>query len=350
MLFGPRRFVLGLSLVAALVAGMGCSRKPDDNQIVQTIRAQVQKDAAIGGQINVESTQGVVTLSGHVASDAARLLASREAAEAPGVKQVLNNLTVDVAAPAAAPQPEPRKAEKPVQSEPRRRRAPQRAVVARAPEPPPMAAPAAPAPQPSATPAAAPALPPPPPPPAPAKVTVPAGTVLSVRLIDSLDSSRNRLGDTFRASLDAPIRLNGEVVIPAGADVEGRVVEASNAGAYTGRSQLALQLTKLTAHGEVYSLQTEEYGRSGGARGKGTAETIGAGAALGAIIGGIAGGGKGAAIGGMAGAGAGGVARAANKGEKITFPSETVLTFTLTQPLTISPPKDSHDYRQAMER
>ena len=70
-------------------------------------------------------------------------------------------------------------------------------------------------------------------------------------------------------------------------------------------------------------------------RSKGTAETVGAGAGLGAIIGGIAGGGKGAAIGAIAGAGAGGVARAAKKAEKITFPSETVLSFRLEEPLTV---------------
>ena len=115
------------------------------------------------------------------------------------------------------------------------------------------------------------------PPPAPVKHMLPAGTVLTVRLIDSLDSSKNRSGETFRASLDSPIRENGEVVVPAGMEVEGRIVEASNAGRYSGHSELQLELTKLISRGEVYSLHTEEFGRAEQGRGKGTAETVGAG-------------------------------------------------------------------------
>jgi hypothetical protein len=161
--------------------------------------------------------------------------------------------------------------------------------------------------------------------------------VLSVRLIDPLDSSKNRSGDTFRASLDSPIRENGEVIVPAGVEVEGRIVDASNAGRYEGHSELQLELTKLISRGEVYSLHTEQFGREDKGRGKGTAETVGAGAVIGAIIGGIAGGGKGAAIGTISGAGAGGVARAAGKPKPVEFPSETVLSFRLQDPVTVGP-------------
>jgi hypothetical protein len=132
------------------------------------------------------------------------------------------------------------------------------------------------------------------------------------------------------------VRLDGQVVIPSGLDVEGRIVDASQGGRFAGHSTLALQLTKLTARGEAYPLETNNYEKETGNRGKGTAETVGGGGVLGAIIGGLAGGGKGAAIGGLAGAGAGGVARGVKGAQHVTFPSETVLTFTLQQPLIVN--------------
>ena len=168
------------------------------------------------------------------------------------------------------------------------------------------------------------------------KYTIPAGKTIAIRLIDALDSTKNKEGDTFRATLQSPIRIDGEVAVPSGADVEGRVVDVANAGRFTGHAELKLSLTKLTSHGHVYPLNTEDYDSSGGGRGKGTAETVGGGAALGAIIGAIAGGGKGAGVGTLAGAGAGGVARGVKKGKGITFPSETVLTFKLTDPVTVT--------------
>jgi hypothetical protein len=167
------------------------------------------------------------------------------------------------------------------------------------------------------------------------KYTIPAGTAISVRLIDSLDSGRNKVGDTFRATLNTPVRADGEVVIPAGVNVEGRVVDASNAGRFSGHSELKLELTKLTSHGSVYPLQTQTYDRADQGRGKGTAETVGGGAAIGAIIGAIAGGGRGAAIGTIAGAGAGGAARGVKSAPRVVLPSETVLSFQLQEPLTV---------------
>jgi len=333
-------------LVAASAVAVSCSRKVDDTQVAQSIQSQIQKDTAISGQVTVQSADGVVTLSGQVPNDAARVLAAREAAEAPGVKQVINNLIVT---PSAAMPPASTEAAAPpgnsVASQPSRRSARERREAHPAhqetmsentppaqPEPPPSPAPAA---APPPEPAPAETEPPLPPPPSPVKYAIPAGTAISVRLIDALDSSRNKVGDTFRATLNAPIRVDGEVVVPSGADVEGRVVDASNAGRFSGHAELKLELTKLTFHGHVYPLNTEDYQRTSAGRGKGTAETVGGGAALGAIIGAIAGGGKGAAIGGLAGAGAGGAARGVMKGKAITFPSETVLSFKLQEPVTV---------------
>ncbi len=336
-----RALVLTLTL-AFLTVGIGCSSKPDDTQISQTIQFRIHKDSAIAGDVSVETAGGVVTLKGQVSNDASRELAARDASGIPGVKMIVNNLTVapPITAESIAP-PTPAMPAKPVvKVQPKRavQNLPRKEVAATKPQPEPVAVAPAPA-APPATTAAAPMYPPPPsyppPPPTPTKYTIPAGTPLSVRLIDSLDSSKNRVGDTFRASLDAPIRLDGEVVIPAGIDLEGRLIEVSDAGKYTGHPELRLELTKLMAQGETYALRTDEYSRSEGGRGKGTAGTIGTGAGLGAIIGGIAGGGKGAAIGAIAGAGAGGVVRGAEKAPKILLPSETVLSFNLQQSVTV---------------
>jgi len=328
-----------------LVAAIGCSSKPDDSQISQNVMLQIQKDAAIIGDVAVATADGVVTLTGNAPNNAARELAARDASGVAGVRTVVNNMTVGAPVTAeSAPRPARVQPNKPAAMEPKHKvRRPSQEVAAAeppqpapatfepAPEPPPMAPVAPPPPPPPPAPPLS-----PPPPPAPAKYTIPAGTALSVRLIDPVDTSRNHVGDTFRGSLSAPIRLNGDVLVPAGSDVEGRITEISSAGKFTGHPEIALALSKLTFRGETYALQTDEYSRTESGRGKGTAETVGGGSALGAIIGALAGGGKGAAIGAVAGAGAGGVARAAEKTPKISLPSESVLSFSLQQPLTVT--------------
>jgi hypothetical protein len=194
---------------------------------------------------------------------------------------------------------------------------------------------------------AAPATPPPPPP--PQKVTVPAGTTLAVRLVDAIDSERNQTGETFRATLNSPLSVEGDIAIPSGYDVEGHMVEVKSAGKFAGQSSLVLQLDRISVGGKSYSIQTDQYKRQGSSRGKNTAEKVGAGAAIGAIIGGIAGGGKGAAIGAAAGGGLGGGVQAATKGQQIKLPSETVLNFTLQSPLTVVPAQGPDSHRHRME-
>ena len=90
-------------------------------------------------------------------------------------------------------------------------------------------------------------------------------------------------------------------------------------------------------NGRRYSLHTSQYSREGSSRGKNTAEKVGGGAVLGTIIGAIAGGGKGAAIGGVVGAGAGGGVQAASKAPQIHVPTESLLSFTLENPITVTP-------------
>lgn len=176
-------------------------------------------------------------------------------------------------------------------------------------------------------------------PPAPPKpVTISAGTTLSVRLLDRIDSATSHPGDTFRATLDTPLADDsGATVIPAGYEVTGKVVDAKSAGRFAGNSALALELTQLSVNGKQYSLQTNQYARRGKSRGKSTAEKVGGGAALGAILGGIFGGAKGAAIGATVGAGAGTGVSATGKGEQVVLRTETVLNFQLQSPLSVVP-------------
>src|SRR5207249_10750872 len=177
----------------------------------------------------------------------------------------------------------------------------------------------------------------PPPPAEPQKVTVPSGTVVPIRLVDTIDSATAQTGDTFHGTLDAPIAVDGDVVIPAHYDVEGHIVNAQASGKFAGQALLALQLDRIKVGERYYNVQTDQFSQQTGARGKNTAEKVGGGAIAGAILGGILGGGKGAAIGSVAGAGAGGGVQAASKKPDIKLSSEKVLTFTLQGPVTIVP-------------
>jgi len=189
---------------------------------------------------------------------------------------------------------------------------------------------------------------PPPPPPAPKKVSIPDGTAISVRLNDALDSERNQTGDSFRATLNAPITVDENVVVPEGADLEGRVVDVKSAAHFAGASLLALELTKVSYNGHSYPIHTNTWQKQGTARGKNTAAKVGGGAALGAIIGGIAGGGKGAAIGSVVGAGAGTGAQAVTKGQQIKLNSEQLMSFTLSSPVTVLPSSTNRNGGQKM--
>jgi hypothetical protein len=169
-------------------------------------------------------------------------------------------------------------------------------------------------------------------------VTVPSGTHLLVRMIDGVDSSQNKVGDRFHASLEDNLVVNNVVVAPKGADVYGRLSESKSAGSISGKSQLRLELTGISINGQTQTIATSDYEVSGKSRGTQSAERIGGGAALGAIIGAIAGGGKGAAIGAGVGAGAGTGIQVLTKGEQVRVPSETLLDFTLDSPLTVTLP------------
>ncbi|HXG31992.1 MAG TPA: hypothetical protein VNJ11_01395 [Bryobacteraceae bacterium] len=164
---------------------------------------------------------------------------------------------------------------------------------------------------------------------------VPAGTEIVVRMIDDVDSEVHRVGQTFRASVDEPVILGGRTLIPRGAEVVAKLVESKESGKLTGRAELTMDLVSITVGGKTLELVTSEATTASEARGKETAKVVGGAAALGAIIGAIAGGGKGAAIGATTGAGAGTAVQVLTKGQRVRIPSETRLSFTLQQPLRL---------------
>jgi len=350
------------ALVLAIVMGLivSCTRKPDDTKISSEIQGKFNQDSGLSTkQLTVESSDGVVTLAGTVDNDAQREAASRQAASVAGVKTVVNNLKLTDASTVAASAPPPTvptpatnkpsadkpKAgltkkvakvstpkdssadEDPVQDQDRGANANQ---VAAANTPDAAAsAPPAPADSPTAQPA------PPPAPATPRKLIVDPGTPVTVRLIDPIDSEKNQAGDTFHATLNAALSSDGEEAVPAGVELTGHLVDVKSAGKFAGQSVVVLQLDSIYSGGKTYSIKTDQYRKEGKSRGKNTAEKVGGGAILGGIIGAIAGGGKGAAIGTAAGAGVGGGAQAASKSQQIKLPSETVVNFTLQEPVEV---------------
>jgi BON domain len=321
-----------ISLIAALVIAVGCTKAPNDAQISSDIQNKFNSDSGLQGkQLNVQAANGTVTLSGIVDNDAERDAAARYASAEPGVKQVVNNLQVGAPAAAMDTAPAAPVEEAKPSPAPKPRRSTHRThnttpVSTPAPIESASAAPPAPI---NLTPST------PPPPPPPQKVTIPSGTTLAVRLVDAIDSETSQPGQSFHATLDSPLAVEGDVAVPAGYDVEGHIVDVKSAGKFAGQSVLALQLDRIKVGEKYYNIQTDQYRRQGSSRGKNTAEKVGAGAGIGAIIGAIAGGGKGAAIGAAAGGGLGGGVQAATKGQQIKLPSETVLNFTLQGPLTV---------------
>ena len=249
-----QRCVLSLAILAIVLAA-GCARKPDDTALVTNIKSQMFSDAQLkDASLQVTSKDGQVTLSGSVPSDAARYEAYKIATQTPACSKVNDQMTVQQAqlpmpeaqpAPPAPPAPPLPPMSRPLAKRGRNSASKNRSQLETAdnagpcapPRPlrpvPAAARPAsprarsqpAPAPQPpcaTATPAAT-----PPPPPQPEQVVIPSSTTLTIRMIDGVDSSVNKPGEIFHASLDAPIVVDNQVIIPKGADVYVRLANAS---------------------------------------------------------------------------------------------------------------------------
>jgi hypothetical protein len=174
--------------------------------------------------------------------------------------------------------------------------------------------------------------------PASSTITLPSGTTLLVRTLTAIDTDRNRIGDPFEATLDQPIVVADQIVVPRNSKTKGVISHAQESGKLSGQSQLMLELTELSANGKSYYLRTSDYREIGSSRADQTAKTVGGTAVIGAVIGAIAGGGKGAAIGAASGAAVGTGVQVLTRGEVLKIPAETALEFRLQSPLTIDRP------------
>jgi hypothetical protein len=275
-----------ISMLLAIRVSPAAGQQPDDQTITSNIQAKLFQDSVLKTRdIHVKTESGVVTLSGTVHTDLEKSAVERIASTEPGVKQVVDSLALgDESKPA------PRHAAE-SSSETREGKG----------------------------------------------LTVPAGTVVTVRMIDSIDSSRNRPGQEFDATVDSPVAMGDYVVIPRNSSARVRLVNAHSSGRIRGSSELELELISVTVRGTPYNVESGYYQQHGASRGKRSAQTIGGGAALGAIIGSIAGGRKGTAIGAGTGAAAGTAAQVATRGAAVKVPSETKLDFTLKSPVTVQP-------------
>jgi len=368
-MFGPKSVLSVVTLLGVVGLGSSCNKlgKPTDDAITTAIQAKMYSDPLLkASSVNVATKGGIVTLTGQVLDDAARLAAERISSQTDGVKQVIDSTTM--AAPAAAattlqnaPEPPPSASAPAPPPAPSRRDRPKRnrddardlaadrdngastnpnsatdnganpsAAASNAAQVTPAPAPAAPA---IATPPPQPA---PPPPPQPITVAIPSNTVVTIRTIDTIDSTTNKTGQAFNASIDEPIIANSRVIVPKGSNATLKLVNANSAGKYKGTSELTVSLDSFTYQGKTYMLSTTDVQEEGSSRGKRSAAVIGGGAVLGAIIGGIAGGGKGAAIGAAAGGGGGAAVQGLTKGQQIKIPAETRLDFTLHDSVSVT--------------
>jgi len=154
-------------------------------------------------------------------------------------------------------------------------------------------------------------------------------------LADQVGSKISQPGQTFGGTLAKPVEVDGEVVIPAGARVEGEVVDAKPLGHFKGGALLELKLDSVRVNGQPMPVETSLFTQTLKGKGKRTGVMAGGGAGLGALIGGLAGGGKGAAIGALAGGGAGAAGAAYTGNKEIVLPAESAIPFTLKKSLTI---------------
>jgi BON domain len=282
--------------MAVLFLGLGtaCSRRPGDETIAKDIKTKAAADPDTrDSEVSVAAKDGKVTLSGKVKTQVAQEKLEQIAREEPGTSGVDDQTAVESPAPVAAPTPlpaAPTPASRPVEK------------------------------------------------PKPQPVVIPAGTVLTVRTVDSLSSKSSQAGQTFSATLAQPVNVGGKTALPAGCKVTGTVVTAKAKGKIKGEGQLDLTLRSISVGAQTYDIRTHLLSSTEKGKGKRTAATNGGGAAGGALIGGLAGGGKGAAIGAVAGAGAGLIGGALTGNKQIEVPAESALSFTLSTTLTLPPP------------
>jgi hypothetical protein len=168
-----------------------------------------------------------------------------------------------------------------------------------------------------------------------ASVTIPAGTTLTVRMADSIESDKNYSGETFRATVDTAVTVNGKVVVPQGAEAIGRLTSVSQPGRFRGRPVVMMELTALNFDGRSVGILTSAHLEQGGSRGKQTATYIGGGGLVGTLIGTIAAGPTGFLIGSSIGAASGAVVTAVRGPAPVRIPAESLMLFTVQAPVSL---------------
>jgi hypothetical protein len=267
---------------------------PSDNLLTVKVENALNAEHVFDGmRVIVTVSKGVVTLSGFVRSDAAKVLASEEAGSVTGVKTVLNNLTVQQPGASGAPTPAPARPAQlaaPVQTLPR-------------------------------------------------SVVLGQGAFIPIWITDPISSKTAKPNDEFHGTVAANVFQSNLVLIPSGTSVLGRVVEAKEAGHFVGQALLTIELVSIRVPSprgpQDLSLITEPLSSKANGRGANTAEKTAGGAGVGALIGALAGGGTGAGIGALAGGGLGAGANAITRGQEINVRSETLLRFRTAAPLQV---------------
>ena len=162
---------------------------------------------------------------------------------------------------------------------------------------------------------------------------VPRGANLVVRMIDSVNSDVHKPGNSFRATLEEPVTLSGDIRAPKGSHVLVQLVRVKQSGKLRGQEEIALQLRSITVGDSAYSLTHQFAHIASEGKGKQSAKVIGGATIFGALIGAITGGKKGAAVGAATGASAG-TALQLVRGRQVRISSEALVTFSFDESLT----------------
>jgi hypothetical protein len=302
-------FGLGMSSISVFAPVVLAQAVRSDADIQSDVAYALTNSPQLQGQnITAATINGDVTLSGTVRDETSKRLAEDLAAKVSGVRSVTNNLLVSKTPSAPDQQQEEVPPPPPYNqgvSEPDQAENTQNT--------------------------------PPPPQQTSNPVTIPAGTLLTVRTNEPLDARRLQIGSMFQATVANDIYSGNVLAIPRGAVVTGQVVNVQKSGDLAGKSGLQLQITQLQLGGQAYPLMTDAWKADAPNKLGYSAGNTAGGAMLGAAIGAIAGGGPGAAIGAVAGGTTGLAASAATKGPQVVIPPEALLNFHLANPVTVTP-------------
>jgi BON domain len=304
----------------------------DTAQVVSEVQNRIRADRRLQRtKVQVRARNGIITLFGDVGSEAERVAAAQDAARIGGIEALVNSLRVitNPQSPTSALQ-KPSASVASIGRAPAGKSSPAEATRSSSARPKDSRVfDVSSSPSPVLTSAMKTLLS------EPEQIVVPYGTMLAVRLTETLSSDLNQPGDTFLASLAAPIVIGNKVIIPEGAGVKGKIVDARNAGRFSRRAALVIEVTQLGYHGRTYELRSTQYSEQGASRNAYAAAAITGATGVGAIIGTIVGRGKGAAIGAVVGAAAGTGVQAVTKRAPVQLRAESTLSFRLEAPLTL---------------